>query len=65
MDAVGFFNRVESYDIGVIPGSDGAGLALEAGEAVRVAGHVGRQDLERDFTAELGVGGAIHVSRTA
>ncbi len=49
----------------MIQGSDGAGLALEAGQAVGVASHVGRQDFEGDVAPELGIGRAIHFSHAA
>ena len=63
--AVRFLDRVEDDDIGVVERRDGAGLALEAGEAFGVAGEVGRQDLQGNSAAELGVFGGVDGSHTA
>ena len=65
MDAVGFLDRVERDDVRVVEGGDGAGFALEARQAFRIARHFGRQHLESDVTAEFGVGGAIHLAHAA
>ena len=65
VDVVGFLDRIDGHDVGVIERGDGASLALEAGEAVGIASHRGGQNFERDIAAELGVGGAIHFSHAA
>ena len=56
--AVSFLDRVERDDVRMIEGGDGARFALEAGEALGIAGDVGRQHLEGHVAAELGIGGA-------
>ena len=65
MDAVGFFDREDGDDVGVIEGGDGAGFALKTGEAVGIARHIGRQNLEGDVAVEFGVGGAIDLAHAA
>ena len=49
----------------VIQRRDGAGLPLEAREALGIASHVGREHLERDGAAEFGVGRAKHFAHSA
>ena len=65
VDAVGFFDGEDGDDVRVIEGGDGAGFALETGEAVGIAGHVGRKDLEGDVALEFGVGGAVDLAHAA
>src|SRR5258706_11634009 len=43
----------------------GAGLSLKSSQALGIAGHVLRQDLEGHVAAELAVGGAIHLPHSA
>ena len=64
-DAVGFLGRVDGDDVRVIEGGDGAGFAREAFEPRRIAGHVGRQHLERDVAAEPRIVRAIHLAHAA
>ncbi len=65
VNALGFFNREDRDDAGMIEGGQGLGLAAEALQAIRVCGHRGRQHLERHVAAELRVGGAIHLAHAA
>ena len=60
-----FFNRVDRDDARAIEGGEDLGLTLESREAVGVAGDVGRQHLQRDVAAELGVAGAIDLAHSA
>jgi hypothetical protein len=53
---------VEGEDVGVVEGGDGAGLGLEAPEAVGVGGAVLREDLEDDVTPEAGIAGAVNLT---
>ena len=41
------------------------GLALEAGQAIRLGRHLGGQHLERHVATELGVGGAVDLAHAA
>ncbi len=65
-EAPGFFDGVQRHDTGMVQGGDGTGFLLEAGEAFRVAGEVGRQDLDGDVAAKAAVVGEVdlpHASR--
>ena len=62
VDALGFFNREDRDDAGMIEGGQGLGLAAEALQAIRACGHPGGQHLERHVAPELRVGGAIHLA---
>ena len=42
-----------------------AGLALEAGEALRLGGEGRGEELDSDVAAELRVGGAVHLAHPA
>ena len=50
-----FFDGVDGDDAGLVERGDGAGLALESGAAVGVAGRLARQDLEGDLASEFRV----------
>ena len=65
VDAVRFLDRIDRDDVRMVEGGDGAGLALEAGEPVGIAGEIRGQHLERDLATELRVAGAIHFAHTA
>ena len=56
---------VDGEDVGVVEGGDGAGLELEALEAVGVGGDVVVEDLEGDVAAEAGVAGAVDLAHAA
>jgi hypothetical protein len=49
----------------VVESGDGAGFALETGEAVGIGGGVGREDFEGDIALEFCVGGAIDLAHAA
>ena len=51
------FDRVDRDDRSVVEGRDRLRLPLEPGEAVRIVRERVRQDLQRDLTVELSVGG--------
>jgi hypothetical protein len=51
---------MDGEDVGVVETGHRFGLALEAGEPVRIGSHVFRQDLDRDVPFEAVVPGAIH-----
>jgi len=63
--AVSFLDRVERDDVRMIEGGDGARFALEAGEALGIAGHVGREHLERYVAAEFGIRSAVNLTHSA
>ena len=58
----GVLEPVDGGDVRVIQLRERPGLPLEAGEAVRVLGHRGRQHFERHIAMEFVVVGAIHVA---
>ena len=64
-DVVGLFDRVNSDDVGVVEGSDGLRLALEAADPLGVVGHARRQRLESDLTVQARVVGHIHGAHPA
>ena len=55
--------------VGMIPSNSfcrqDLGFPLEAHKAVRVSGHRGGQDFDRDFTIELGVPRTVHLTHSA
>ena len=53
---------VHGRDAGVVQGGEGAGLALEAGDAVLVLEELLRQDLDGDVPLELRIAGPIDLS---
>jgi hypothetical protein len=63
--AVRFLEPVDAGDMRVIQRRQGSRLALEAHQAIRVAGKRFRQDLERHLAPEFGVAGAIHLAHAA
>ena len=62
--AIGFFDGINRDDMRVVERREGASFTLEAREALRVARHVRRKNLQRDFAPELRVGGAIHLTHS-
>jgi hypothetical protein len=56
---------VEGGDVLVAEGCLEPGLALEAGQAIRVRGHLLRQQLERHLPAEALIAGAVHLAHAA
>jgi len=46
----------------VVEGGDGAGLLLEAAQAIGIVAQLGREDLDGDVAAEAGVAGAVHLA---
>jgi hypothetical protein len=62
---VGFADVVDGQDVGVVQSRGRARLLLEALAALGMAGHGGRQHLDRDVAAEPGVGRAIDLSHPA
>jgi len=66
--AVGESRALESVDVGdvgVIEGGQQLRLALEAGQALGILCHLGRQHLDRDLAPELVVGRAIHLAHAS
>ncbi len=49
----------------MVQGGDGAGLALEEGEALRVAGHLLGEHLDRDVAPEAGIPRAVDLAHAA
>ena len=62
---VGFADVVDGQDVGVVQGRGRARFLLEALAAFGMAGHRGRQNLDRDVAAEPGIGRAIDLSHPA
>ena len=60
--AVGFLERVDRGDVGVVERGEQVGLALEASEPLGISRHLGRQHLDRHVAIQVGVGGAIHLA---
>ena len=56
---------VDGGDMGMVQGGQRLGFAFKAREALRIAAEACRQHLDRDFVAELGVGGAVHLTHAA
>ncbi len=50
-------------DVRVIESGDGAGFALETGEALGIPGGLRGKDFESDIALEFGVGSAIDLAR--
>jgi hypothetical protein len=65
VDAVGLFDRMERHDVRMIERGGGPRLSLETFEALRIAAHVGRQDLEGHRASEPGVRGAVDLTHAA
>ena len=59
------FDSVNCADVGVIERREQPRLALEAGEAVAVAGDRRRQDLDGNITLKTRIAGAIHTAHPA
>ena len=64
-NAVRFLEAVYRADVGVVQRREHPRLALEAREAIRIAGERLRQDLDRDVARELGVACAVHLAHAA
>ena len=58
-------DREDRDDVGMVERRQGLGLALEAGQAFRVAGKVGGQDLEHDAALEIQVLSEVDLSHPA
>jgi len=54
------FEAVDLGDVGMVEGGQDFGFAFEAGEAVAVVGHAGREDFDGDLAVELRVAALIH-----
>ena len=64
-DAVRFFQPVDVRDVGMVQRFERLRLALEAGDALRIAGERLGQDLDRHVAIELRVARAIHFAHAA
>ena len=60
-----FLEAVNRSDVRVIELSQHLGLALEASEALRVVGHLGRQHLDGDAAFQPGVPRPVHLAHAA
>jgi len=65
VDPVRLLDGVDGDDPGVVEGGERLGLPLEALEALRTRGHLGRQHLEGDPSPKLQILGQIDLSHTA
>ena len=64
-DPAALLDAVDVGDVRMVQRRQRLCFTLEAGEPVGVAGERLRQNLERDFPAQSGVGRAIHLSHAA
>ena len=64
-NAIRFLDSVDGDDIGVIEGGHRLGLAPESLESIRVRGHLGGENLDRDISIELGVAGQPDLTHPA
>jgi hypothetical protein len=55
----------DRQDVRVVEGGNGAGLALEEGETLRVSGHLHREHLDRHVAPETRIQGAVHLPHAA
>jgi len=62
VDTVGFVDPEEGDDVGVIQRGDRLGLALEAQQAIRVAGQRLGQYLQGDQAVQPEILGGVHVA---
>jgi hypothetical protein len=65
VDAVGLLDGKYCNDVRVIERGHGSSFTLEAHETLRIAGHFGRQHLERHIAPQLRVSSAIYLAHTA
>ena len=63
--AHGVFDPVDGADVGMIERGEHPGLALEAGQPLRIAHEERRQDLDRHVAPEPGVVGAVDLAHPA
>ena len=63
--AVRVFKPVDRGDIGVIEGGEQVRLAIEAGQAFRIAREDPRQDLDGDLSAQLRIVPAVDLAHAA
>ena len=59
------FEAIDLRDVRVIQRGERPGLAVEAGEPLGIPGHGVGQDLDGHRTAEVRVGGAVHLAHPA
>src|ERR1700675_2360570 len=64
VDAVAFLDRVQSHDIRMVEGGNGASLAMEPCEPVGILRHLSGQNLDCDAATQLGIRRAVHFSHT-
>ena len=57
---MGFFQSINGADIRMIQGGEQPRLTRETGPAFGIGIEMGRQELERDLTTQLGVTSTIH-----
>ena len=65
MHAAAFFEPVDGGDVRMIQGREDLGFSLKTREPIRVSSEQERQDLDRDLTLQLGIGGPIHLAHAA
>jgi hypothetical protein len=63
--ALTLFESVDGCDIGMIQRGEDFGFALKTCEPIVVSGERWRQNLDRDLTLQLGVGGSIYLPHPA
>ena len=64
-DSLRLLHAVDRTDVRVIQRGEDPRLALEAGQALRVARELARQDLDRDLATEFDVARPVHFAHAA
>jgi hypothetical protein len=64
VDAIGFLDRVDGDDVGMVELGEGLRLATKTREPLGIVRHFGGQYFERYVAVELRVGGAIHLAHS-
>ena len=61
---IGFFDRVDGDDVGMVESGEGLGLTLETGQPLGVGGQLGRQHLERHLAVQGRILGPVDLPHT-
>ena len=63
--APAFFQAVDSRNVWMVQGGEHFRFALKSCEPIVISRERWRQDLDRDLTLQLGVGGSVHLPHAA
>ena len=61
----GSLQSIDGGDVRMIQRRQDLGFALEAGQPFGVAGHLGRENLQRDLAFEVGIGRPVNLAHPA